>query len=140
MSICKLYHISHHFSYSFYTHTNIGTVVTLTLSRGATYGYDQRLEIFGSKGLASLSNPHSTTTQLSNSSGIHSSKLQYSFPQRFELAFSNELDLFADVLLSANDGGSAEVEWPVKEEDCIAVQRICDAALVSCESGEVVRL
>lgn len=117
-------------------------MVTLTLSRGATYGYDQRLEIFGSKGLASLSNPHSTTTQLSNSSGIHLSKLQYSFPQRFDLAFSNELDLFADVLLSDDndDVGSAGVEWPVKEEDCIAVQRICDAALVSCESGEVVRL
>jgi len=92
--------------------------------------------------LASLTNPHSTTTQLSNSNGIHLSKLQYSFPQRFELAFSNELDLFADVLLSAddvNEDGSV-VEWPVKEEDCIAVQRICDAALVSCESGEVVRL
>ena len=90
--------------------------------------------------MASLSNPHSTTTQLANSSGIHLSKLQYSFPQRFELAFSNELDLFADVLLADdNDSGSA-VEWPVKEEDCIAVQRICDAALVSCESGEVVRL
>ena len=121
-------------------------MVTLTLSRAATYGYDQRLEVFGSKGLASLTNPHSNTTQLSNSSGIHLSKLQYSFPQRFELAFSNELDLFADVLLSADDngGGSTDggtvVEWPVKEEDCIAVQRICDAALVSCESGEVVRL
>jgi myo-inositol 2-dehydrogenase / D-chiro-inositol 1-dehydrogenase len=121
-------------------------VVTLTLSRAATYGYDQRLEVFGSKGLASLTNPHSNTTQLSNSSGIHLSKLQYSFPQRFELAFSNELDLFADVLLSADDngGGSTDggtvVEWPVKEEDCIAVQRICDAALVSCESGEVVLL
>ena len=116
--------------------------MTLTLSRGATYGYDQRLEIFGTKGLASLTNPHSTTTQLSNSNGIHLSKLQYSFPQRFELAFSNELDLFADVLLSDDkdkEDGSV-VEWPVKEEDCIAVQRICDAALVSCESGEVVRL
>ena len=93
--------------------------------------------------MASLSNPHSTTTQLSNSNGIHLSKLQYSFPQRFDLAFSNELDLFADVLLSGdneNDGNSEVVEWPVKEEDCIAVQRICDAALVSCESGEVVRL
>lgn len=56
------------------------------------------------------------------------------------MAFSNELDLFADVLLSDNDGSSAGVEWPVKEVDCIAVQRICDAALVSCESGEVVRL
>ena len=116
--------------------------MTLTLSRGATYGYDQRLEIFGTNGLASLSNPHSNTTQLSNSSGIHLSKLQYSFPQRFELAFSNELDLFADVLLADDndkEDGSV-VEWPVKEEDCIAVQRICDAALVSCESGEVVRL
>lgn len=123
-------------------HTNVGTVVTLILSRAATYGYDQRIEIFGTKGLASLSNPHSTNTQLSNSNGIHLSKLQYSFPQRFDLAFNNELDLFADVLLSTddNDDGGSTIEWPVKEEDCIAVQRICDAALASCESGEVVRL
>ena len=92
--------------------------------------------------MASLSNPHSTTTQLANSNGIHLSKLQYSFPQRFELAFSNELDLFADVLLADDNhnGSGTFVEWPVKEEDCIAVQRICDAALASCESGEVVRL
>ena len=26
------------------------------------------------------------------------------------------------------------------EEDCVAVQRVCDAALESCESGEVVCL
>lgn len=131
------YITSHIHSNTIIEYLRPGTVVTLTLSRGATYGYDQRIEIFGTKGLASLSNPHSTTTQLSNLNGIHLSKLQYSFPQRFELAFSNELDTFADVLLSADD---EVVEWPVKEEDCIAVQRICDAALVSCESGEVVRL
>jgi len=110
-----------------------GTVVTLTLTRGATYGYDQRLEIHGTHGLASLQNIPSTLNQLANSTGIHSPKWAHSFPQRFEKAFENELDAFGDTLLLGT-------KWMVGEDDCVEVQRVCDAALVSCESGEVVRL
>ena len=40
----------------------VGTVVTLFMSRSATYGYDQRCEIFGSKGLVSVNNIHETST------------------------------------------------------------------------------
>jgi len=110
-----------------------GTVVTLTLSRGANYGYDQRCEVFGTHGLASVKNQHEHSSELANSVGVHRPKWAHSFPQRFEMAFANELDAFADTLLCGT-------EWPVTEEDCVAVQRVCDAALVSCERGDVVRL
>lgn len=110
-----------------------GTVVTLTLSRGASYGYDQRIEVFGTDGLVSVTNPRETSTELLDSSGSHRPRLVHSFPQRFEQAFSNELDAFADTLL---DGAP----WPVTEEDCVEVQRVADAALESCERGEVVYL
>lgn len=110
-----------------------GTVVTLTLSRGANYGYDQRCEVFGTAGLASIKNITESSTELSNATGIHRPKWQHSFPQRFEVAFEQELDAYADTLL-------LKKHWPVSESDCVAVQRVCDAALESCASGQVVNL
>ena len=110
-----------------------GTVVTLTLSRGANYGYDQRCEVFGTNGMASVKNIAENSTELCNTTGIHHPKLQHSFPQRFEYAFGREIDAFADTVVLGKP-------WPVTEEDCIAVQRVSDAALESCESGQVVNL
>jgi myo-inositol 2-dehydrogenase/D-chiro-inositol 1-dehydrogenase len=110
-----------------------GTVVTLTLSRGANYGYDQRCEIFGTEGMASVDNIAENSTVWSNVSGVHRPKWQHSFPQRFEAAFGYELDAFADTLLLGKP-------WSVSEEDCVAVQKVCDAALESCESGHAVNL
>ena len=106
---------------------------TLTLSRAANYGYDQRCEVFGTSGLAAVTNQHKNSSVIQNETGIHRPKWLHSFPQRFEKAFANELDAFADTLLLGKP-------WPVTEEGCIAVQAICDAALVSCESGEAARL
>ena len=110
-----------------------GTVVTLTLSRGANYGYDQRCEVFGTEGLAVVRNHPGNSSELLDDVGLHRPKWQHSFPQRFEAAFANELDAFANTLLLGTP-------WSVLEEDCVAVQRVCDAALESCESGEVVQL
>eukprot|EP00584_Thalassiosira_punctigera_P027589 CAMPEP_0172580250 /NCGR_PEP_ID=MMETSP1067-20121228/139662_1 /TAXON_ID=265564 ORGANISM="Thalassiosira punctigera, Strain Tpunct2005C2" /NCGR_SAMPLE_ID=MMETSP1067 /ASSEMBLY_ACC=CAM_ASM_000444 /LENGTH=365 /DNA_ID=CAMNT_0013372987 /DNA_START=195 /DNA_END=1292 /DNA_ORIENTATION=+ len=110
-----------------------GTVVTLTLSRGASYGYDQRCEVFGTQGLAAVRNQHESSNELADDVGVHRPKWQHSFPQRFETAFVNELDAYADTLLLGTP-------WPVTEDDCVAVQGVCDAALESCETGEVVHL
>ena len=110
-----------------------GAVVSLTLSRGANYGYDQRCEIFGTDGMASVKNIVENSTEVSNINGIHRPKWQHSFPERFEAAFGHELDAFADTLLLGKP-------WSVSEDDCVAVQRVCDAALESCESGQVVNL
>jgi len=110
-----------------------GAVVTLFMSRSASYGYDQRCEIFGDKGLASVENQHMNSTVLADENGIHRSPLKYSFPQRFNQAFATELDVFADVLLD-------HAVWPITGNDCIAVQKVSDAARLSCELGEVVEL
>lgn len=108
-----------------------GTTVTLFLSRSAVYGYDQRCEIFGTAGHIAVRNVHETTVALSNATGVHSSRLQHSFPQRFNEAFGLELDAFASVVL---DGQA----WPVTMQQCINVQRVADAAKQSAETGLVV--
>ncbi len=107
--------------------------MTLFMSRSATYGYDQRCEIFGNKGLVSLNNEFAHSTTISNQDGLHFSKLKYSFPQRFHQAFGNELDAFVDNLLLGTP-------WPVTAQQCIRVQRVADAAKISCERGVIVPL
>ena len=107
--------------------------MTLFMSRSATYGYDQRCEIFGEKGLVSVKNEHTHSTTLSNHDGIHESKLKHSFPQRFQQAFTSEMDAFCDTLLLST-------KWPVTADDCIRVQKVTDAASLSIERDQPVEL
>ena len=109
-----------------------GTSVTLFLSRGAVYGYDQRATVFGTKGQVAVNNVPEHATVISNATGVHHARLTHSFPQRFEQAFGAELQAFADVL-----EGEA---WPVSAAQCIAVQRVADAAAKSAAMGCVVPL
>jgi len=109
----------------------LGTVVTLFMSRSATYGYDQRCEIFGTDGLVSITNVHEHTMVFSSHSGVQKARLQHSFPQRFHQAFAAELDAYADSLLH-------NIPWPVTAAQCIRVQRVADAAQESSRTGQVV--
>jgi myo-inositol 2-dehydrogenase/D-chiro-inositol 1-dehydrogenase len=108
-----------------------GAVVTLFMSRSATYGYDQRCEIFGPRGLVSVGNIHANTAVISNANGIRHSRWQYSCPERFAAAFALEMDAWADVL---EKGWT----WPVTAAQCVRVQRIVDAARLSAAQGSVV--
>jgi len=108
-----------------------GTVVTLTMSRSASYGYDQRCEIFGNKGMVTVGNENANTSVLSDNSGVHFSRLKNSFPERFQQAFTAELDAFADTIL-------LDSPWIVTKEDCVAVQKVADAAKKACEMNKIV--
>ncbi len=111
-----------------------GAVATFTLSRFTAYGYDQRCEIWGGGGLKiSVQNEYDHPSVVADDRGIHFSPYLPSFPQRFDLAFATELDTFADTILHGKP-------WPVTEKDCIAVQRVCDAAKKSSDSNIPVHL
>lgn len=110
-----------------------GTTVHLFMSRSATYGYDQRCEIFGDRGLISVGNELAHSSILSNDIGTTQSKLKHSFPQRFNQAFTSELDAFASTLLLGTP-------WPVTADQCVRVQRVADAAKLSCEQDRVVHI
>jgi len=108
-----------------------GTVVTLTMSRSAKYGYDQRCEVFGNKGMVSVGNESANTSVLSDTTGVHFSRLKHSFPERFHQAFTAELDAFADTILF-------DSPWVVSKEDCVKVQKVADAAKKACEMKKIV--
>ena len=110
-----------------------GALVTLEMSRNADYGYDQRIEVFGTKGMATVRSPPETTVEVADGSGFHTDVLEYSFPQRFAAAFANEAEAFADIVAGKRQ------PW-VGAKECLAIHAICAAALTSAKTGELQRL
>lgn len=111
-----------------------GAVCTMSMTRGATYGYDQRCEVFGDKGMVVVETPLEKAVTLSDSTGVHRGRLQYSFPQRFHVGFQAEVERFVGVVLG-DDG----VEWPVCVADCIAAQAISATASRASSEGQLLK-
>ncbi|EME32051.1 myo-inositol 2-dehydrogenase [Galdieria sulphuraria] len=76
-----------------------GAVAMLDSARNACYGYDQRLEVFGDKGMLSVENFPSNGVTWCNENGIKKEPYVWSFPQRYQISFRNVLEHFADVVL-----------------------------------------
>jgi myo-inositol 2-dehydrogenase/D-chiro-inositol 1-dehydrogenase len=113
--------------------TTCGKIVTLSMSRSSTYGYDQRTEFFGTKGCARVNNVAQNGSQIGTAKGINEARYKESFPQRFNEGFRLELEKFGEVL-------RGESEWPISQDDCMKVQMIADAAGKSAKEGRVVMM
>ena len=88
-----------------------GALGIIENSRKAVYGYDQRVEVFGSKGTALAENNTPTSMIVFNESGIIRDKPFYFFLERYEKAFVAEMQAFVDAiredkptLVSGKDG------------------------------------
>ena len=75
-----------------------GALATIDNSRKAVYGYDQRVEVFGSAGMVSVSNRTPDHHVLSNADGVHSAKPQHFFLERYDEAYVRELQAFVDCI------------------------------------------
>ena len=71
-----------------------GALGTIDNSRQAVYGYDQRVEVFGSKGVAVAENktPHGVTQ--SDAKGVHSALPLYFFVERYTDSYIAEMREF----------------------------------------------
>jgi len=78
-----------------------GIMGSIDISRHSTCGYDQRIEVLGTKAVVFAENPKDTTVILANNSGFTSDPAIYSFPTRYKQAYSDELDHFADLVSGA---------------------------------------
>ena len=79
------------------THEN-GTLTYIDNSRQAVYGYDQRVEAFGSGGMVASENPRSHTTQLHNAAGTRLEPVPYFFIERYTQSYVNEWQAFVSGL------------------------------------------
>ncbi|KAL3847315.1 hypothetical protein ACJMK2_018230 [Sinanodonta woodiana] len=75
-----------------------GILATLDGSRDSIYGYDARLELFGSKGMAQTVHQREPGCIFDGAKGATLQRLHNSYPQRFERAFEAEISHFVDCL------------------------------------------
>ncbi|GKX29318.1 inositol 2-dehydrogenase [Vallitalea longa] len=77
-----------------------GTLAVIDNSRKAAYGYDQRAEVFGSRGMLSTSNDKPSTAILSNEKGTMGEKPLYFFLERYMESFRDEMTSFIDSIVN----------------------------------------
>lgn len=71
-----------------------GCIAVINNSRQAVYGYDQRVEVFGSKGMASDANDLQSTATVMTVDGAKSEKPMWFFLERYNQAFINQISSF----------------------------------------------
>jgi myo-inositol 2-dehydrogenase/D-chiro-inositol 1-dehydrogenase len=113
--------------------TRKGRLAQINTSRRAAYGYDQRFEVLGSKGLLQCGNHRAVEVQQWDANGVHADKPEHFFLQRYREAYRLELVHFFETLQS---GGT----FRTTIADGVAAQRLADAASESLRSGQAVAL
>jgi myo-inositol 2-dehydrogenase/D-chiro-inositol 1-dehydrogenase len=83
-----------------------GAIGTIDNSRKAVYGYDQRVEVFGSKGMLQGENKTPTNTLVSGAEGIVADLPLYFFLERYADSFVLEMSEFVKCIV---EGGEPSV-------------------------------
>jgi len=78
--------------------TASGRQCVISNSRRATYGYDQRIEVLGSKGMASAENQRPVLIEIANAQGFTRPPLHDFFMTRYIEAYANEIAAFVACL------------------------------------------
>jgi myo-inositol 2-dehydrogenase/D-chiro-inositol 1-dehydrogenase len=77
-----------------------GAIGVIDNSRKAVYGYDQRVEIFGSKGMAMADNNYPENHRYFSDNGVHGSLPLNFFMDRYLDAYANEMKIFCDAVIN----------------------------------------
>ncbi len=110
-----------------------GRIATIHNSRRAAYGYDQRLEILGEKGLLQASNKLESNVTRMGADGIVSAKPVYFFLERYMSAYRAEWAAFVDAVTNGSP-------MPVGIDDGVAALAMAEAATLSVHSEAPVAL
>jgi len=88
-----------------------GAIGVIDNSRKAVYGYDQRVEVFGSKGMVIADNDYPNTVKIFTNEQVGCEKPKYFFLERYKDSYALELQAFVDAvrnnttpLVVGNDG------------------------------------
>ena len=113
--------------------TKGGRLGQITNSRRCVYGYDQRIEVFGSAGLVRADNVSATTVETAGAGGFQREPALPFFLERYAAAYRNELGEF----LKALRGKAARL---ASGDDGLRALALADAAQRSLDSGSPIRL
>ncbi len=113
--------------------TKRGRLCVINTSRRAAYGYDQRFEVLGSKGMLQAGNHRPTEVVSSTASAVCADLPEHFFLERYRAAYANEMAHFFDSLASGK---------PLKTtiDDGLKALELADAATRSWQEGRIVTL
>ena len=77
-----------------------GALAVIDNSRKAAYGYDQRAELFGSKGMVATGNDTVSSAVISNADGVTGEKPLFFFLERYMESFSEEMRQFTEAVIN----------------------------------------
>ncbi len=80
--------------------TRRGRLCQINASRRAAYGYDQRFEVLGSRGMLQAGNLKPTEVVSSTSHNVSQDKPEHFFLERYRVAYAREVAHFFDVLFN----------------------------------------
>ena len=110
-----------------------GTMAVIDNSREAAYGYDQRVEVFGSKGMVQSNNNFHDSHKLYNKEGIHAALPLHFFLERYQEAYKTEMQDFIKGLINGT-------KMPVDGNDGLQSLKIGLAAIKSLKENRPVKI
>ncbi|WP_075258475.1 inositol 2-dehydrogenase [Herbaspirillum camelliae] len=113
--------------------TRSGRLCQINTSRRAAYGYDQRFEVLGSKGMLQAGNHRPTEVVAATASQVSSDLPEHFFLERYRAAYAREMDHFFQAMHSG-----APVRTSI--EDGVKALQLAEAAATSWREQRIVRL
>ncbi|WP_295533017.1 inositol 2-dehydrogenase [uncultured Thioclava sp.] len=113
--------------------TASGKICQISNSRRASYGYDQRIEVHGARGMLRAENMLENTVEIATDAGFRKAPAQHFFLERYAAAYRAEMAYF---LHAVSEGGSITPGIL----DGLRAQELADAAALSLAQGRPVSL
>lgn len=110
-----------------------GALAVIDNSRRAAYGYDQRAEVFGSKGMVAVENDSVSNAKIATADGVTGEKPLFFFLERYMQAYAKEVTAFVDALVN-------DTEVPVNQDDGLKAVLIGLAATKSAKEHRPVKI
>jgi myo-inositol 2-dehydrogenase/D-chiro-inositol 1-dehydrogenase len=112
---------------------SVRTDPVITNSRRSSYGYDQRVEVHGSKGMVRANNLRGTSVTLANATGYRSDPLLDYFQERYAVSYKSELQTFCRMI-------SGQDEKHPDHIDGLKAIELAEAAWESYRTGKVIKV
>lgn len=110
-----------------------GAIANINTTRFANYGYDQRAEVLGTKGSLESRNDTPTNVILQNERGVIGDKPFYTFLDRYENAYAEEIKQFVESIIN-------DKYVPVNAQDCLPALKMALAANISLKENRIVKI
>jgi len=113
--------------------TKKGRLAQINTSRRAAYGYDQRFEVLGSRGMLQADNHRPTEVVAATAASVSRDKPEHFFLERYAKAYADEMAHFFEALVK---GGAVRTTI----EDGVKALELAEAATTSWREKRIVEL